>query len=606
MTDIKSYSANESSIGFTFSTPSFVQDLSDRPDLQARLNTIWNTYLYAFVEQATPSDDAYFYNPATTPIPSNSQSAPVTWNAFPGRLQQYFSASNPVEPPNPYKLSLTQLRELGDTGCYSKDGQSQAIQDIPKIFCPEADWQGALNPFLPYGPRGWQDEYCEWAVQKNDEGKITRVDFACENPEYWHALWSVSPESVASIYQETLNFDAPSSSCITVTVDDLTLKDENNHPVIDPVSGHPVYNPLNIWNNSPISNRQSTNMNGGVMHLTSTPNTLQTEIGLAGFSTPQYESGNSNQQALLCCGQFGQAYRHSDPHIGQTVNQIVGGQFMPDHYFKVNLANPFGLYIQQPESLDSWTFSNRIQKGVNVPVDAKASDIWQVVRGNVSVQDPVTGSPFPGNLILHAICQIPSSWLAMDPTLTLEDIEINNEPIQWGSQISEQINIGLFARPLRATEKPSQVPCTGPSAAGAPLQAMQQHVWDAYYRVTESNPAGSELSLASNSVIVPAVVMLGNTSNIALTVNKLPSGAHPTVKVLTGSDNGASDPNITINVLDQNTVTYAVPGNSGPGTYTSLSLEIVTQPNAELGLRAIEVSYSGAQPQTLASLIQVL
>ena len=606
MTDTKQYHANEISVEFTFNTPSFIQDLSRHPDLQTKLNTLWNTYIFAFVEQATPSDDAYFYNPATTTIPKGSQSAVVTWNAFPGRLQQYFSESPPVEPANPYKLSLTQLRELADTGSYHKDGQSQAIQEIPKIFCPQADWKGALNPFLPYGPRGWQDEYCEWAVQRNDVGKITRVDFACENPEYWHALWSVSPESVANLYQETLNFDAPSSSQITVTVDDLTLKDDKNQPVKDPVSGQPVYNPLNRWNNSPVSIRQNANMSGGVMHLTSTPNTLQTEIGLAGFSTPQYESGNSNQQALICCGQFGQAYRHSDPHIGQTVNQIVGGQFMADQYFKVNLANPFGLYIQQPESLESWTFSKRIQKGVNVPADAKASDIWQVVRGNVSIEDPVTGSPFPGNLILHAICQIPSSWLAMDPTLTLEDIEINNEPIQWGSQISEQINIGLFARPLSAPQAPPQVPCTGPSAPGAPLQAMQQHVWDAYYRVVESNPAGSELSLASNSVIVPAAVKLGQSSTIALTVNKLPFGVHPTVKALTGSDGGVNDPAITINVLDQQTVTYAVPGNSGPGTYTSLSLEIVTQPNTDLGLRALEVSYSGGQPQTLASLIQVL
>ncbi|WP_190363999.1 hypothetical protein [Pseudoalteromonas sp. S16_S37] len=605
MISTKLDSSSRFSTDFTFNTPAFIQDLSNQPDKQAQLNTIWNTYLFAFVEQATPSDDAYFYNPATTPIPKGTASAAVTWNAFPGRLQQYFSASTPVNPPNPYNLSLTQLRELADTGSYTKGSQSQAIQDIPAIFCPEADWSGTLNPFLPYGPRGWQDEYCEWAVQKNDDGKITRVDFACENPEYWHALWAVSPDTVAKIYQDTLNFDAPASSRITVSVDDLTLKDANGHAVVDPVSGHPVYNPLNKWNNSPISNRQDSNMNGGVMHLTSTPNTLQTEIGLAGFSTPQYESGNSSQQKLLCCGQFGQAYRHSDPHIGQTVNQIVGGQFISNEYFKVNLANPFGLYIQQPQSLDSWTFSNRIQKGVNVPADAKASDVWQIVRGSEQVTDPVTGSAFPGNFILHAICQIPSSWLAMDSTLTLEDIEINNTPIQWGSQITEQIDIGLFARPLSANEAPPQVPCAGPSSPGAPLQAMHQHVWDAYYRVNESNPAGSELSLASNSVIVPAVATAGSTVNIALTVNKLPAGVQPTVKVLTGSADGSDDPNITVSVVDKNTVTYAVPGNSGPGTYTSLALTLTTQESAAAGLRAVEVSYSGAQPQTMASLLFV-
>ncbi|MBQ4852825.1 hypothetical protein [Pseudoalteromonas sp. MMG012] len=606
MTDTKLHSNNDDiSTNLTFNTPAFIQDLSNSPVQQAQLNAIWNTYLYAFVEQATPSSEAYFYNPATTTIPNGTASAPVTWNAFPGRLQQYFSASTPVSPSNPYNLSLTQLRELADTGSYTSNGQPQALQDIPAVFCPEADWSGTLNPFLPYGPRGWQDEYCEWAVQKNGEGNITRVDFACENPEYWHALWSVSPDTVARLYQDTLNFDAPASCQITVSVDDLTLKDQHGHIVVDPVSGHPVYNPLNKWNNSPISNRQSANMNGGVMHLTSTPNTLQTEIGLAGFSTPQYESGNESQQQLLCCGQFGQAYRHSDPHIGQTVNQIVGGQFIENEYFKVNLANPFGLYIQQPQSLDSWTFSSRVKKGVNVPADAKASDIWQIIRGSTQINDPITSSAFPGNLILHAICQIPSAWLAMDPTLTLADIEINGAPIQWGSQITEQIDIGLFARPLSASTMPPQVPCAGPSAAGAPLQAMQQHVWDAYYAVNETNPAGSELSLASNSVIVPAVATAGTTVNIALTVNKLPAGVQPIVKVLTGSTDGSYDPTTTVSVVDKNTVAYAVPGNSGPGTYTSLSLAVTTEESSVAGLRAIEVSYTGAPPQTMASLIHV-
>ncbi|WP_052262236.1 hypothetical protein [Pseudoalteromonas luteoviolacea] len=602
MLDIN-HSNSESSLVSTFGTPAFIKDLSGQPILQAQLDAIWNTYLFAFVEQATPSDDAYFYNPATTNIPSGTASAAVTWNAFPGRLQQYFSATTPVEPSNPYNLSLTQLRELADTGSYTKDGQSQAIQDIPAVFCPEADWGGTLNPFLPYGPRGWQDEYCEWAVQKNDDDKVTRVDFACENPEYWHALWAVSPDTVAKIYQDTLNFDAPANCRITVSVDDLTLKDANGHAVVDPVSGHPVYNPLNKWNNSPIANRQNSTMNGGVMHLTSTPNTLQTEIGLAGFSTPQYESGNGNQQKLICCGQFGQAYRHSDPHIGQTVNQIVGGQFISGQYFKVNLANPFGLYIQQPTSLDSWTFSNRIQKGVNVPADAKASDVWQIVRGSEQVTDPVTGSAFPGNFILHAICQIPSSWLAMDPTLTLEDIEINNTPIQWGSQITEQIDIGLFARPLSASEAPPQVPCAGPSLPGAPLQAMHQHVWDAYYGINETNPAGSELSLVSNSVIVPTIVTTSATVNVALTVNKLPAGVQPTVKVLTGTASGDHDTKISVSIIDKTTVTYAVPGNSGPGTYTSLSLQIEAEKTTIPGLRAVEVSYEGAQPQTMASLL---
>ena len=594
------------STDFTFNTPAFIEDFSDNKAMQDELDGIWNTFLFAFVEQATPSDDAYFYNPATTSIPAGTDSVPVTWNAFPGRLSQYFSASPPVQPNNPYNLNPDQLRELADTGSYTKaDNTTQAIQDIPEVFCPEADWNGTLNPFLPYGPRGWQDEYCEWAVQKNADDKITRVDFVCENPEYWHALWSVSPQKAAQLYQDTLNYGAPQTQHITVTVDDLTLKDDNGDPVINPDTNQPAYNPLNKWNNSPISNRSTGNMTGGVMHLTSTPNTLQTEIGLAGFSTPQFESGNSDQQTLLCCGQFGQAYRHSDPHIGQTVNQVVGGQFIQGEYFSINLANPFGLYIQKPAGLDSWSFGPNIQPGTNVPADAKASDIWQVVRGNETVTDPVTGSAFDGNMILHAVCQIPLSWLEMDSSLTLDDILINGTPITRGAQITEQIDIGLFARPLPETEKPPTVPCAGLTPAGAPLQSLPQVIWDAMYAKEESNPAGSVLSLASNSVIIPSVVTPGETAQIALTVEKLSADAMPEVNVLTASSGGTIDTSILVTVSSATDVTYAVPGNSGPGTYTSLSLEVNAESSAEAGFRAVAVQYGGNEAQIMSSVFLV-
>lgn len=43
---------------------------------------------------------------------------------------------------------------------------------------------GATFPFQ-FRP---QDEYLEWFVTRNQQGKITRVVFTCEGPEYWEAL----------------------------------------------------------------------------------------------------------------------------------------------------------------------------------------------------------------------------------------------------------------------------------------------------------------------------------------------------------------------------------------------------------------------------------
>lgn len=44
-----------------------------------------------------------------------------------------------------------------------------------------------------------QDEYCEWSVTKNDSGKITRVTFTCEGPEYWEYLARTQPETLLQV-----------------------------------------------------------------------------------------------------------------------------------------------------------------------------------------------------------------------------------------------------------------------------------------------------------------------------------------------------------------------------------------------------------------------
>ena len=107
----------------------------------------------------------------------------------------------------------------------------------------------------------------------------------CENPEYWYSLWRIDPSVAAQKYQDALNFGLPPNSpnMVTVKVEDVQLVDPSTgKPVIDPSTGNPAYNPLNKWNSGPLSIRGGTTSSGGAMHLTATPNTLQTELGLAG------------------------------------------------------------------------------------------------------------------------------------------------------------------------------------------------------------------------------------------------------------------------------------------------------------------------------------
>jgi hypothetical protein len=582
-----------------FALPGFIQDFPKGSPQDIALNARWNINAESWIQQAMPGAPSFFYDPSTTPIPPGTGSALVEWFAFPGRLAQYFSANPPVAPANPYNLNASQIFSLADTGTYrDQSGKTISFQQIPATLCPQADWKGELKPFGPYGPRGWLDEYCEWSVARDAAGNIMRVDFACENPEYWYSLWAVDPQRVAQLYQDTLNSGAPASRQITVTLNDLVLIDRQGKPVIDPQTSRPAYNPLNRWNSGPVAVRLGNQnaFTGGVMHLTSTPNTLQTELGLAGTATPQYASGNSDVQKLICCGQYGQEYRNSDPHIGYSVNRIVGGQGNIDGKPRlVCLANPVGLYIQTPD-LSGLSFGPNIIVGRTVPANAKPTDIFQIIRGSVAPLDPVTGQPFPGDMLLHVAFQIPQSWLAMTPTLTLSDLQINGAAIVWGGQIASQMQIGLFARPLTTNANPPTVPCAGAPSPGAPLQIMYQVLWNGYYPIQEPTPPGGQpLSLASNTVIVPPWLPTnGAPLALVLTCNS-PTPPNPVVAILNSAGTGP-DPGISVAVAGSQTVTYAVPGNSYPGSYTALALSVRVAPGTAAGLRAIRVTNGGTLP----------
>lgn len=592
----------------SFSTPAFIQEPTLDSSQQEQLNTLWNTNVEGFTQQAITGDpwnnlnapiQSSYYDPTQTPIPDGKQAALVTWIAFPNRLNQYLGPNQ--FPPNPYGLTQTQLYEIADSGYYTQHGKQMPLPSIPTTICPEPDWDDKAHyrSYGPYGPRGWLDEYCEFSVTRDPvSGKITRVDIVCENPEYWYTFWRVSPQAVAQAYQDALNYGLPpgSPNRVSVTVADLQLTDSSGNPVIDPSTGQPAYNPLNKWNSGPVSTR-GANASGGAMHLTSTPNTLQTELQLAGGATVGRTVGNSNPQTLICCSQYGQAYRNSDPHIGQTVNNLVVTKGN-----NVALANPTGLYIQMPD------FGGyALPADPNLPKDAQPGDCWQVVRGSESVTDPVTSQRFNGNMMLHVAFQIPQAWIEARVSFTVGDITIKLNgvptPIQYASQILETFQIGLFARPLPATQpEPSKcvvnLPANGQPAQAQPTQMFYRAVWEGYYNTQVNTPAGVPMNLASNSVIIPPQVPQGAENvEMVLTCSTAVIGSGgqlPTVTVPEGD--------ITFTVVNMTTVNYAAPGNSYPSDFQLLALNVTVSPNAVPGLRSIVVTnppQTGTPPPAL-------
>ena len=584
-----------------FATPAFIRDFPVGSPQDTSLCVQWNTNITGFTQQAivgNPWNELYasnqtsYFDSTTTQIPSSATAAIITWSAFPNRLHQYLGQN--ATPANPYNYTGNQLLALADQ--FSTASQpAPSFQGIPTTLCPQADWTSQLHTYGPYGPRGWQDEYCEWSVVRDPaSSKITRIDFTCENPEYFNTLWMIDPQKVADVYSSTLSWDAPAGQQVTVPVTDLYLIDPvSQQVVIDPSTGRPAYNPLNKWNSGPVAVRGTSSNSGGAMHLTSTPNTLQTEMQLAGGATIQRTIGSSDPQKLICCAQYGQAYRNSDPHIGQSVNQVVG---VPNI---VALANPTGLYIQVPD-LTSFV----LPSDPNLPTGATAQDCWQIVRGAETLIDPVTGLAFGlpdqgGNFVLHAVFQIPSAWVQAGVKFTIGDIkDSSGNPIQWGGQIVQQMFIGLWARPISVQNPPVAEVCvnSSPSKSYAqPLQLFHTAVWNAYYNTMVQNPMANPISLASNSTLIAPIVQQGAT-NVQMslpcaTVQVGPQGQLPQVDL---------GPDITVTSLSYNAnIYYAVPGNSYPSQGGLLTIQLSVSPSANLGLRGLALTNYGDPAQPL-------
>lgn len=577
-----------------FTTPACNNDFPEDPALYAQLAAAWSQNVNGFTQQAITGDpwnetnaaaQTGYYNPLATPIPNGSFAVDVAWIAFPNRLIQYLGQNQ--TPINPYNLPQSTLNQLADSG-------ELAPYPIPQNRCPQADWSGPTEPYGPYGPRGWLDEYCEFSVVRNSAGKITRIDFTCENPEYFQTLWRISPQKVADVFSDALSRGAPAGQQVKVSVADLQLTDPGTgQPVIDPQTGRPAYNPLNKWNSGTVAVRTGdpSQFRGGAMHLTATPNTLQTELGLGAGATVQRLSGNTNPQALICCGQYGQNYRNSDPHIGQTINLAVSKGL------NISLADPPGLYIQMPSFAQY-----QLPADPKLPAGAKPEDCWQIIRGFRELIDPISNAPFPGSFILHAAFQIPQAWIDAGVSFTVGDILIAGQPIQYGSQVQATLEIALFGRPIAPVVPTPKLPCVGAPATvtqAQPLQIMFQDLWDAYFRTPVVTPMNVPMVLASNSSIIPPSLPPGAQQQALALTCALPTGSSPLAQnqwpavVFTQTD-GQPDPTISATVTGFNpSVSYAVPGNTYPSASQLLNLTVTVAPGAAAGVRGVVIVPSG-------------
>lgn len=406
-----------------FDTPAYQaeEDFKNDPQLKAQFENAWSNYVkYCTLnsQMGNPWSSTYdhprswYYNPlVTSVVPSSNNTVPIQWGAFPNRINHYFY--------NDFVRlfrgeAFDKLHELADIGPITFSKKYDIPLSVPQNPCNPKD--SSTKPFGPAGPRGWQDEYCEWAVTRDENGDIIAVDFTHENPEYWFHLWKVSPDKVVSLYQEILNNP-------NVQKEDLYLLDEKGLPVIVRETGQPAYNPINKWNSGSVA----TEKGGGAVHLTSPPNSLGAEIYLGAAATILREVDGkviTDANTLICAAQYGQIYRNSDPRIGQSVNALVY-----NNKLQISLTNPIGLYGQLP---DFTLFKMPSTAGA-----ITIQDCYNVIRG-AEVNPNLENSYYPKNMILHSRFEVPKG-----ANFKLSDILVNDVPLKWGSQIADTFKVQL-------------------------------------------------------------------------------------------------------------------------------------------------------------------
>src|SRR3954451_18145612 len=88
-------------------------------------------------------------------------------------------------------------------------GPDAAFQEVTWIAFPRVVELHSVSDHQRWtradASRDVQDEYCEWSVTRRADGRITRVTFTCEGPEYWEVLAQVNPSRVLDLYREHID-----------------------------------------------------------------------------------------------------------------------------------------------------------------------------------------------------------------------------------------------------------------------------------------------------------------------------------------------------------------------------------------------------------------
>jgi hypothetical protein len=325
-----------------FDTPARLRDVpaAARQDWSATISGIFADYVGRHPQ---------FYDPTAAETPTKTTVAKASWPAFPARLTR----GNPP---------------------------------------PEARWANADED------RAKQDEYCEWSVERDNAGKVTRLTFTTEVPEYWEFVAKHDRERLLDLYRELVAPD--------VERDELFDGD--------------TYLPDNPRN-------QGTT--GRLAHLVQGNNKLTAAVDLVARATVLRQRNGvpvTTQQALVVCSGLGDPFRHSDPQIAQLVNNAAA---MGD---EVTLRDPIGLYLDEFDAT-----------GFRAPDGTPAAAFWTIERGGPS--HPV-----------RARFEVPPGH-----GYAVGDLELDGRRITFGGQVADRVRVRVEALVKAADHRVVREPCRG-------------------------------------------------------------------------------------------------------------------------------------------------
>jgi hypothetical protein len=251
-------------------------------------------------------------------------------------------------------------------------------------------WSAADNE------RDEQDEYCEWAVERDPDGKLERVTLTTEVGEYYKHLAERDPDLLLDLYRR--NVDE------RVRLDELI------------VGGR--YQPANRWNRSSV---------GRPAHLKQKNNNLGAAVALVAEATVPRETGGvavTTKQELAQCAGLGNQFRNSDPQIAAIVNGAArtGAE--------VTLGDPPGLYIDELNTA-----------AIQTPDNEDPLSFWTIERG----------SP---EYALRASFHVPP-----ERGYKTGDITVAGRPLQFGAQLADRVVIRVSGLVKPGQHRQAPVPC---------------------------------------------------------------------------------------------------------------------------------------------------